>query len=269
VIPTPCWLDHPLYARALDLGLVLVPLAEDGFELDVGALLGALSEQTCAVLLTNPGNPTGRNHGAEALASLGEELRRAEARLGCRVTLIADEAHRDFVPPGTYNSASAFFERTIVVYSFGKYHFMQGQRLGYAAVSPHHPEREAVAAELVRWTRIAGLATPTALMQRALPRLLALRHDHSQLAPLRERLLRALRGAGYSFTEPDGTLFVYVRTPPGNDDDFAFVEALARKGVLTLPAPVFHHRGHFRLSLTASEDMLARAVPVLEEFAPG
>lgn len=268
VIPTPCWLDHPLYARFLELESVLVPLADDGFELDVGALSEALSEKTCAVLLTNPGNPTGRNHGAEALANLGEVLREGEERLGCRVTLIADEAHRDFVPPGAYRTPSAFFERTIVVYSFGKYHFMQGQRLGYAAVSPHHPEREAVAAELVRWTRIAGLATPTALMQRALPRLLALRHDRSQLAPLRERLLRGLREAGYSFTEPDGTLFVYVRTPPGHDDDFAFVEALATKGVLALPAQVFHHRGHFRLSLTASEDMLARAVPVFEELAP-
>jgi hypothetical protein len=35
--------------------------------------------------------------------------------------------------------------------------------------------------------------------------------------------------------------------------------------VLALPAPIFHHRGHFRLSLTGSEQMLRRAVPVFEE----
>ena len=268
VIPTPCWLDHPLYARFLGLEPKLVPLPEGRFELDVESLARAISERTCALLLTHPGNPTGRNHNADALSQLGDELHRAEERLGCRVTLIADETHRDFVPPGEYTSAGAFFERTIVVYSFGKYHFMQGQRLGYAAVWPNHPEREAVAAEMVRWTRIAGLATPTALMQRALPRLLALRHDHSRLAPLRQRLLEALGGAGYEFAEPDGTVFVYVRTPPGHDDDFAFVEELARRGVLALPAPVFHHSGYFRLTLTATEDMLARALPVLDELAP-
>lgn len=268
VIPTPCWLDHPLYARFLGLDPVLVPLPEGRFDIDPDALAAAIGERTCALILTNPGNPTGRYHGADALAELGEALRAAEQRHGCRITLIADEAHRDFVPDG-YRTAAEFFDRTIVVYSFGKYHFMQGQRLGYAAVSPRHPERDAVAGEMVRWTRIAGIATPTALMQRALPRLLELRHDHSRLAALRTLMLDALRHAGYEFVEPDGTLFVYARTPPGQADDFAFVDELATRAVLALPAPVFHHQGYFRLSLTASEDMVERAAGVLAELARG
>ena len=266
VIPTPCWLDHPLYARSLGLEPRLVELEAPRFGLDVEAIAGTLSPDTCAVVLTNPGNPTGRTHGREELAALGQALRDAERRHGCRPTLIADEVHRDFVP-GEYVSAVEAHERTLVVYSFGKYHFMQGQRLGYAAVSPRHPERDEIAAELVRWTRIAGVATPTALMQRALPRLLELRHDHSWLDPLRRRLLEGLAAAGYECTEPDGTFFVYVRTPPAYPDDFAFTEALAQKGVLVLPAPVFHHRGFFRVALTASQDMVARALPVLEDAA--
>ena len=265
VVPTPCWLDHPLYARALGLEPRLVEL-EAPFRLDVDAIAAALSPRTCALVLTHPGNPTGRSHSREELDSLGRALREAEERHGCRPTLIADEVHRDFLEHG-YLSAAEAFERTLLVYSFGKYHFMQGQRLGYAAVSPRHPERDEVAAELVRWTRIAGIATPTALMQRALPRLLELRHDHSWLEPLRRRLVEGLTAAGYQVTEPDGTLFLYVRTPEAYEDDFAFTEALARKGVLVLPAPVFHHRGFFRLALTASEDMADRALPVFEEAA--
>jgi aspartate aminotransferase len=156
--------------------------------------------------------------------------------------------------------------RVVIVYSFGKYHFMQGQRLGYAATSPRHPERRKLADEMVRWTRIAGIATPTALMQRALPRLLALRYELDWTASWRARLVDVLGRNGYSVTEPDATLFVYVLTPPGYEDDFAFVERLASRGVLALPAPVFHHRGHFRLSLTGSEDMLVRAAAVFEEL---
>jgi aspartate aminotransferase len=68
--------------------------------------------------------------------------------------------------------------------------------------------------------------------------------------------------------EPDATLFVYARTPPSYED-LDFVAALAQKGVLALPAPVFHHRGHFRLSLTGSEEMLTRAAPILRELGPG
>jgi aspartate aminotransferase len=268
VIPVPCWLDHPLYARFVGLRSRLVLLPAPDFDLEAEAIAEALGPRTCAVILTHPANPTGRNYGPERLAELGEVLQRAEARLGCRVTLIADEVHRDFLAPNQYGSAARFYPRTIVVYSFGKYHFMQGQRLGYAAVSPEHPERRALARELVRWTRITGVATPTALMQRALPRLLVLRHDYDLLDGWRERLLAGLREAGYAVVEPQGTLFVYTRTPPDHGDDFAFVSALAGRGVLALPAPVFHHSGFFRLSLTGSEDMLARALSVLKEFAP-
>ena len=37
----------------------------------------------------------------------------------------------------------------------------------------------------------------------------------------------------------------------------------ATQGVLVLPSPVFHHQGHFRISLTANDAMLDRALDVL------
>lgn len=267
IIPVPCWLDYPLYASFIGLKPIFVPLKPPAFDLDVAAVDAAVSESTCAVVVSHPANPTGRSYDAAALSSLGETLRGAERRLGRAITLIADEAHRDFTAARSYLSASAFFDRTVIVYSFGKYHFMQGQRVGYAAVSPRHAAREDVADELVRWARITGIATPTAVMQRALPDLLALRHDQRWLVEWRHRLCDELSTAGYAVVEPDATMFVYVQTPPGYDD-MDFIATLAAKGVLALPAPVFHHRGYFRLSLTGSEHMLRRAAPILKELAP-
>jgi aspartate aminotransferase len=266
VFPVPCWLDYPLYVRATGLVPVRVPLAPGTFELDVAAVAGAISERTCAVLLSHPANPTGRNYAPAQLAALAEAIRHAEERLGCEVTLIADETHRDFTTAGEYHSAARFWERTVIVYSFGKYHFIQGQRLGYAATSPRHPARKAVSDEMARWTRITGIATPTALMQRTVPKLLALRHDQAWLARWRQRLVQQLTVDGYTVVEPNATLFVYVQTPP-DYDDFEFITELASEGVLALPAPVFHHTGYFRLSLTGSEDMLEAALPILKRFA--
>jgi aspartate aminotransferase len=267
IIPVPCWLDYPLYARATGLRPIQVPLARDTFELDVASVADAVSERTCAVLLSHPANPTGRNYGPARLAELAEALGHAEEQLGCQITLIADETHRDFTEAGTYHSAAGFWERTLVIYSFGKYHFIQGQRLGYVAVSPRHPARREAASELVRWTRISGVATPTALMQRAVPRLLALRHDQTWLPRWRQRLVDQLTLDGYRVVQPDATLFVYVQTPSGRDD-FDFVTELATEGVLVLPAPVFHHAGYVRLSLTGSEERLEAALPILKRFAP-
>ena len=140
----------------------------------------------------------------------------AEERLGCR-----GHADRRRDPPrlhcagGELSTApSGHYERTMIVYSFGKYHFIQGQRLGYAAVSPSHPERDAVASELVRWTRITGIATPTALMQRALPALLEPAPGPRLGSSAGETAVQTeLREAGYEVAEADGNP-VRVRPHP-------------------------------------------------------
>jgi aspartate aminotransferase len=163
VIPVPCWLDYPLYARHLGLTPVTVPLQEPDFQLDLERIEAAIGPRTAAVLISQPSNPAGQCYGREALAALAEGLARAERRLGRAVTLISDETHRDFVTPGTYVSGAASWPSTLIVYSFGKYHYLQGQRLGYLAVSPRHPQRGPVSSGLVRLTRITGFCTPTAL----------------------------------------------------------------------------------------------------------
>jgi aspartate aminotransferase len=262
IVPVPCWLDYPLYAHYLGLTPILVPFAPGEFRLNVPAIADAITARTCGVLLNHPANPTGRNHQAAELEALAATLHSAEQRTGRSITLIADEVHRDYVPAGAYRSATAVWPRTLIVYSFGKYHFLQGQRLGYAAVSPRHPERRGLGAELVRWTRIMGFVAPSALMQRAVPGLLALRHDTSWLQRWRARFTTELAAAGYDVVAADGTMFLYVKTPEPFDD-FEFIKELARAGVLALPAPLFHHRGYFRLSLTGTEHMLERALATL------
>lgn len=267
VIPVPCWLDYPLYVRSLGLIPVMVPMQPKSFDIDQEAVAGAISERTCAVLLSQPANPTGRSYTCKTMSELAGVIRQAEDRLGCRITLISDETHRDFVPDGVFKSPGAWWDRTIIVYSFGKYHFMQGQRVGYVAVSPQHPSRKEIGEELVSWTRITGIATPTSLMQRAIPRLLSLTYSQQWLVEWRERFVEELSASGYAMAPPDATMFIYVRNP-SSSDDLEFVEELAASGLLVLPAQVFHHRGYFRLSLTGSEAMLESALSTLARFAP-
>jgi aspartate aminotransferase len=266
VIPVPCWLDYPVYAHCLGMRPVMVPLPGPDFQLDVPHIEAALTPRTAAVLISNPSNPAGRSYPESAFAALARALAGAEARWGRPITLIADETHRDFIAADLHVSAAASWPATITVYSFGKYHFIQGQRIGYLAVSPRHPRRAEVGQEAVRWARIAGFCTPTALMQAAVPELLALRHDLGPVDQWRRMLTDELRGAGYQVTPADGTLFVYVATPEGFDD-IGFIRRLAEAGTLALPAPVFHHRGHFRISLTGGTRMLEGGITSLRRLA--
>jgi aspartate aminotransferase len=266
VIPVPCWLDYPLYAHALGLCPVLVPMAAPGFMPDPEAIEEALTPRTAAVLLTNPSNPAGRSYPAALLRRLANVLERGERRFGRRIALIADETHRDFTERSGHVSAAPFWPATITVYSFGKYHFIQGQRIGYLAISPRHPTAGDTGTEAVRWTRILGYCTPTALMQAAVPDLLALRHDLEPVDRWRRTLVDELQGASYVVAPAEATLFVYVATPEGCDD-LDFTRRLAEAGTLVLPAPVFHHRGWFRIALTGGARMLEGGITALRRLA--
>jgi len=262
VIPVPCWLDYPLYALHLGLTPITVPLPAPEFLLDIDAIEAAITERTSAILLSNPSNPAGRSYSEDVLARLSAVIARAAHRIRREITLISDETHRDFTDAASHCPGARVHDTTLTVYSFGKYHFLQGQRVGYVAVAPGHPRRAAVAAELVRWTRVTGICTPTALMQRAIPELLALRHDLSPIDAARAWVSSELRQAGYRVTPADATLFLYIETP-GAEPDFDFARRLATRGVLVLPAPVFHHSGHFRLALTGGRRMLETGVRIL------
>jgi aspartate aminotransferase len=58
---------------------------------------------------------------------------------------------------------------------------------------------------------------------------------------------------------PEGTFYVMARAPI--DDDVAFSDALARREVLVLPGTIVEVPGWFRISLTASDEMVERALP--------
>lgn len=260
VIPTPCWLDYPLYAAQLGLRPVLVPADPATLRLDLDALAGALSPRTRAVVVTQPGNPSGLLASRAELRELGRLLE--SHRQGPAPWLISDEAHRDVVMPGErFVSPATCYHRTVVVYSFGKHLALQGQRIGYVAVSPRAPDHQSLARHLERLCRAQGFCTPTALMQHALGRLLGLSAPVEAVAARRDRVVERLVAAGYDLVPSQATFFLYPRSPV--PDDFAFVEALAREGVLVLPASLFHDRGRFRISLTGSEGMIDRALDVL------
>ncbi|MBW3613447.1 MAG: aminotransferase class I/II-fold pyridoxal phosphate-dependent enzyme [Chloroflexi bacterium] len=86
--------------------------------------------------------------------------------------------------------------------------------------------------------------------------------DLEALGRRRDRLVPALRELGYEATMPEGTFYTMVRAPI--EDDAAFTDLLARHRVLVLPGSIVEVPGWFRVSLTASDDMVEMAIPRFE-----
>jgi aspartate aminotransferase len=260
IVLTPCWQDYPLYLRNLNIPSRLVSLQRDK-RLDLSAISRAIGPATRGLLFSHPCCPTGRVYSEEEIVGLSEILEQAQARFGTSIYLVSDEVHRHLVWSGdTFVSPLASYPRSVMIYSFGKALALQGQRIGYVAVSPQMAEREELSVDLERCVRMMGFGSPTSLMQHAVCDLVDYRPSTEALSRKQAQVRGALTSYGYEVCDGGATFYVYVKSPLA--DDFAFAELLASHGVVVVPSTLFHDPGYVRLSLTARADSIASALPV-------
>lgn len=260
IISLPPWFFYRSLIAEAGLVTVPVPVEPSTFDLDIDALAAAITPRTRVVIVNTPNNPTGRIYPPETLRRLGSVLEDASRRYGRRIYLLSDEVYRRLVFDGRRPvSPAEYYQHTLVVYSYSKTLLAPGQRIGYLAAAPGIAERVALRERIAAVQIAQGWAFPNALLQHALPDLEQLSISLPHLQRKRDRLLAALRGLGYVAHTPEGAFFLLVQSPWA--DDAAFAEALADEGVLVLPGQTLELPGYFRLALTASNEMIERAIP--------
>lgn len=107
-----------------------------------------------------------------------------------------------------------------------------------------------------------GWAFPNAVLQYAIADLEKLSIDLQALECKRDVLTEALVRIGYELTVPEGTFYLLVRCPI--DDDLAFTDLLVKRDIFVLPGATTELPGWFRISLTASMEMVERSLSGFE-----
>jgi aspartate aminotransferase len=260
---SPPWFFYELLILAAGGEPVRLPLEPPAFDLDVDRIAAAITPRTRAVLVNTPHNPTGRVFTPETLDHLADVLTDASARIGHPIWILSDEPYNRIVFDGlAAHSPAEAYPHTVITYSYGKQLLAPGMRIGYIAVPPTCAERVALRDEIFVQQMSTGYSWPNALLQHALAELDPMTIDIGALQRRRDRLVPALREMGYEASMPEGTFYTMARSPI--DDDVAFTEVLARNRVLVLPGTIVEVPGWFRISLTASDEMVDGS---LERFA--
>jgi aspartate aminotransferase len=256
----PPWFLYEGLVVEAGLVPVKVQIAPDTFDLDVEAIAAAITPRTRLVIVNSPNNPTGRIYPPETLRRLAEVLEEASARNGRRIYLISDEPYNRLVFDGAgFRSPVEFYAHSFLAYSYGKTHLAPGQRMGYIALPPAMPDREAMRKAVYDLQFVNGYAFPNAVLQYALPRLEQFSIDVAQLQRRRDRMVESLSEVGYRVARPEGSFYLWVRSPIA--DETAFVEGLAEQDIFVMPGYMFEIPGYFRISLTANDDMIERSLP--------
>ena len=160
----------------------------------------------------------------------------------------------------SFTSPAGFYPATLISYSYGKVLLTPGQRIGWLAWSPDMPERESLRSDVFMAQIAAGWMFPSALMQYSLETLETLSIDLRELERKWDRFVAELDAAGYELWPPEGTFYLWARSP--DPDDAAFAATLGAEGVLVLPGTTCGAPGFFRISLTATPEMIERSLPV-------
>ena len=259
---SPPWFFYELLTLAAGGEPVPVPLRPPRFDVDLGLVESAITDRTRAIIFNNPQNPSGRVYPRESIISMSEMLIAASERVGHPLWVISDEPYKKILFDGSeFHSPAEHYPHTLVAYSYGKTLLAPGQRIGYLTVPPSLPEaqRATLRQEIFVQQTATGYAFPNALLQHALPELEQLSIDVGVLEKRRDRLVPALREMGYEASMPEGTFYVMARSPIA--DDALFAEVLGRHGVLVLPGTIVETPGWFRISLTASDEMVDDGIP--------
>ena len=231
------------------------------FELDVEAIGRAITDNTRFVIVNSPNNPTGKVYSPDTLAKLGRILEEASRSIGRPIYLLSDEAYRTIVYDGAeFHSPTKFYKNSIMVYTYGKTLLTPGERVGYIALSPQMDDLEGLRTIIFSNQILSGWAMTNALMQHCLPQLEKMSLDVNDLQRRRDRFVRGLRECGYKVRAPEGGFYVTPKAPV--EDDVAFSEILAGEGVFCLPGSVVRMNGYVRASVTASDEMIERALPI-------
>ena len=261
---SPPWFFYVPMILSCGARPVRVDLTPPDFELPVEAIEWHITPQTRAVIVNTPHNPSGRVFTPDELERLTHVLEAAHQP----IYLISDESYSRILFDGReHNSPLRFYHRSFLVYTYGKTLLAPGQRIGYVAMPPSMPDREELRDALLVSQCALGWTFPNAVMQYAMGDLEQASIDVPAMQRRRDRVVDALGEMGYEVVRPEGTFYVMVRSPVA--DDLEYMHRLADEHVFVLPGRMFELPGWFRISLTANDEMVERALGGFERALHG
>jgi len=273
IIPEPFYANYNGFSTAS--GVKVVPVIsgiETGFALPpIEAFEKLITSKTKAILICNPGNPTGYLYSKEEILKLAEIVKKHD------LFLIADEVYREFIYDGDKHfsvmNVPGLEENAIMIDSVSKRYSMCGARIG--CIVSKNKEVMATAMKFAQ----ARLSPPT-YAQIASEAALETPQSYfddviSEYKDRRDTLIAELNKIeGVTVATPKGAFYCIAKLPIDNADKFAqwLLESYDLNGetVMVAPAAGFYSTPNIgldevRIAYVLKKDDLIKSVQILKE----
>ncbi|MBQ6163072.1 MAG: pyridoxal phosphate-dependent aminotransferase [Clostridia bacterium] len=255
----PFFPEYRCFVEANGGRFVLVPADEKAFQIDFGALEGAITANTAAVIINSPNNPSGTIYSEETIKKLAGLLEKKSAEYGRAIYLISDEPYRELVYDGeSVPFPPLYYKNTIVCYSYSKSLSLPGERIGYVLVPAAADESSRLYAAIAGAARACGYVCAPSLLQRVIERCAGIRPDLTEYASNRDLLYSALTEIGYRCVYPKGAFYMFIEAPDGDGNRFS--EHAKKYDLLLVPGESFGCRRFLRISYCVSGEMIEKSI---------
>lgn len=255
---------HP-YVDLTGAVLKVVPPDTEGFQIHFDAFERMLTDKVAAVLINTPNNPSGVVYSEDTLKKLSRILREKSSQYGHTIYLISDEPYREIIFDGKKAPwVSAFYENTILCYSFSKSLSLPGERIGYVAVNPACPEAEEMIQMCGQISRGIGHNCPPSIIQLAVSQVLEQTADLSVYETNMKLLYGALKELGFECVKPGGTFYIFPRAL--EEDAEAFCRKALKYDLILVPGDSFGAPGYFRMAYCIDTEKAERSLEALRRF---
>lgn len=261
----PYFSEYTPYVKGAGGVLRMVPADTEHFQIHFEAFEEMISEKTAAVLINTPNNPSGVVYSAQTLRHLAKILTKKSEEYGHTIYLISDEPYREIVFAGTESPfVSAFYENTLMCYSFSKSLSFPGERIGYLAAAPSCQDAEKIIQMCGQISREIGHNCPSSLIQLAIAENLNITSDLSVYERNKELLYRELKALGFVCTKPGGTFYIFPKAL--EEDAKVFCEKAKKYNLILVPGDGFGCPGYFRMAYCIAEEKAERSLEALNRF---
>ncbi|MYL28537.1 MULTISPECIES: pyridoxal phosphate-dependent aminotransferase [Halobacillus] len=133
IVPAPYWVSYPEQIKLAQGNPVIVPAEEaNHFKLTPEQLKASITDQTKAVIINSPSNPTGMMYSEEELKALGDIC------LEHGLLIVSDEIYEKLIYTEEEHVSIAqlsdeLYNQTVIINGVSKSHSMTGWRIGFAA----------------------------------------------------------------------------------------------------------------------------------------
>ncbi len=138
------------------------------------------------------------------------------------------------------------YDNTIVINSMSKSMSLPGGRIGYMMVSPKLKDSSSAMAAFAFANRTLGFVNAPSLYQKAIADVIDIPANVEYYNEQRILLTKLMDECGFSYIEPEGAFYLFMKSPLA--DDVEFVNMAAKYNILLVPGSGFGAPGYVRLA---------------------